>query len=102
MTEQEKMKQGYLWNDDDENIALQTRCKELVKQFNETPAGAFEKREALLRDIFGKVEANVWINAPLTASVGKYVSIGEGTYANMNLTLISGYVFNSKAFRRMF
>ena len=59
MTEQEKMKQGYLWNDDDENIALQTRCKELVKQFNETPAGAFEKREALLHDIFGKVEANV-------------------------------------------
>lgn len=48
MTEQEKMKQGYLWNDDDENIALQTRCKELVKQFNETPARAFEKREALL------------------------------------------------------
>lgn len=91
MTEQEKMKQGYLWNDDDENIALQTRCKELVKQFNETPAGAFEKREALLHDIFGKVEANVWINAPLTASVGKYVSIGEGTYANMNLTLIDDW-----------
>ena len=91
MTEQEKMKQGYLWNDDDENIALQTRCKELVKQFNETPARAFEKREALLHDIFGKVEANVWINAPLTASVGKYVSIGEGTYANMNLTLIDDW-----------
>ena len=40
MTEQEKMKQGYLWNDDDENILLQTRCKDLVKKFNETPAGA--------------------------------------------------------------
>lgn len=55
MTEQEKMKQGYLWKDDDENIALQTRCKELVKQFNETSAGAFEKREALLHDILGKM-----------------------------------------------
>ena len=56
MTEQEKMKQGYLWKDDDENIALQTRCKELVKQFNETSAGAFEKREALLHDILGKMQ----------------------------------------------
>lgn len=37
------------------------------------------------------MEANVWINAPLTASVGKYVSIGEGTYANMNLTLIDDW-----------
>lgn len=91
MTEQEKMKQGYLWNDDDENISLQTRCKEFVKQFNETPAGAFEKRKALLHDIFGEVGENVWINSPLTAAVGKYVSIGEGTYANMNLTLIDDW-----------
>ena len=33
MTEHEKMKHGYLWRADEENIALQTRCKELVKQF---------------------------------------------------------------------
>ena len=28
---------------------------------------------------------------PLTAAVGKYVSIGDGTYANMNLTLIDDW-----------
>lgn len=85
------MKRGFLWNDDDENISLQTRCKELVKRFNETPACAFEAREALLHDIFGEVGENVWINSPLTAAVGKYVSIGEGAYANMNLTLIDDW-----------
>ena len=92
MTEQEKMKQGYIWKDDDENISLQSKCKELVKQFNDTPAGAFEEREALLHDIFGEVGKNVWFSPPMTVTVGKYVSIGDGTYANMNLTLIDDWM----------
>lgn len=91
MTEQEKMKQGYIWKDDEENMALQSRCKELVKQFNSTPAGAFEEREAMLHDIFGEVGENVWFCPPMTVTVGKYVSIGDGTYANMNLTLIDDW-----------
>lgn len=91
MTEQEKMKQGYIWKDDEENMALQSRCKELVKQFNSTPADAFEEREAMLHDIFGEVGENVWFCPPMTVTVGKYVSIGDGTYANMNLTLIDDW-----------
>lgn len=51
MTETERMKQGYI--------------------FNELPPEAMEEREALLHDIFGKAGKNVWFNAPLTATVGK-------------------------------
>ena len=91
MTEQEKMKQGFLWNDDEENLALQYKCKALVKKFNDLPADMMKEKEALLHDIFGEVGDNVWLNSPLTAAVGKYVSIGEGTYANMNLTLIDDW-----------
>ncbi len=91
MTETERMKQGYIWEDDDENMALQAKCKTLVRKFNELPPEAMEEREALLHDIFGEVGENVWLNAPLTAAVGKYVSIGSGTYANMNLTLIDDW-----------
>ena len=29
MTEQERMKQGYIWEDDEENLALQAKCKAL-------------------------------------------------------------------------
>ena len=91
MTEQEKMKQGFLWNDDEENLALQSKCKALVKKFNDLPAEMMKEKEALLHDIFGEVGDNVWLNSPLAAAVGKYVSIGEGTYANMNLTLIDDW-----------
>ena len=91
MTEQEKMKQGFLWDDDEENLGLQARTKELVRKFNTLPADDMEGSERLLHDIFGQVGNHVWICPPLTAAVGKYVSIGEGTYANMNLTLIDDW-----------
>lgn len=91
MTEQEKMKKGYLWGDDEENMALQAHAKSLVNQFNTLPPEAMEERAGLLKKIFGSVGENVWIVPPLTAAVGKYVSIGDGTYANMNLTLIDDW-----------
>lgn len=91
MTEQEKMKAGYLWNDDEENMALQAHAKTIIRKFNSLPPECMEERAALLKDVFGYVGENVWIVPPLTAAVGKYVSIGDGTYANMNLTLIDDW-----------
>ena len=91
MTEQERMKQGYIWLDDEENMALQARTKGLVRRFNTLPPEDMAGREALLHDIFGEVGENVWIVPPLTVAVGKYVTVGEGTYANMNLTLIDDW-----------
>ena len=55
MTEQEKMKQGYLWKDDEENMALQARAKELIKKFNDLPSDDMKGRENILHDIFGNV-----------------------------------------------
>ncbi len=91
MTEQERMKQGYIWKDDQENMALQARCKELVKKFNDLPTDAMKEREQVVHEIFGQVGEGVWLNSPLTVSVGQYVSIGSGTYANMNFTLIDDW-----------
>lgn len=91
MTEQEKMKNGYLWDDDEENMALQAHAKTLVRQFNALPPEDMDGRAALLPELFGEVGKNVWIVPPFTAAVGKYVSIGDGTYINMNLTLIDDW-----------
>ena len=91
MTEQEKMKKGYLWGDDEENMDLQAYAKSIINKFNSLPPESMDERAALLKEVFGNVGENVWIVPPLTAAVGKYVSIGEGTYANMNLTLIDDW-----------
>ena len=37
MTEQEKMKAGYLWDDDEENMALQAHAKTVIRKFNSLP-----------------------------------------------------------------
>jgi len=66
MTEQERMKQGYVWQDDDENMSLQAHTKALVREFNSMPPEDMEGREALLHDIFGKVGKNVLIGPNVT------------------------------------
>ena len=45
MTEQEKMKNGYLWGDDEENMSLQAQAKKLVQQFNALPPEDMDGRE---------------------------------------------------------
>ena len=94
MTEQEKMLAGYLWLDDEENLGYQAATRDNIRAFNSLPSDDMEGRAALLPKIFGKCGENVWIVPPLHVGVGKYSSIGEGTYANMNLTLIDDCAIN--------
>ena len=58
-----------------EILALQAKCKALVKKFNEMPTEAMAEREALLHDIFGEVGENVWLNSPLSATIGPNVTL---------------------------
>lgn len=87
----EKMAQGLLWADTDEYMEEQIRAKELMYEFNHSRPSETEKRDKLIRQMFGKVEGQVWIMQPITIARGKYVSIGEGTYINSNLTLVDDY-----------
>lgn len=94
MTEQERRKRiagGYLWYDTDEYLAHQARVKDLMYEFNMSKPSETDKRRGLMRQMFGYVGENVWINQPLTLAVGSTVSIGEGTYINSGLTLIDDY-----------
>ena len=67
MTEQEKMKKGYLWGDDEENMALQAHAKSIVSKFNSLPPESMDERAALLKEVFGNVGENVWIVANVIA-----------------------------------
>ena len=91
MTEQERMKAGYIWLDDAENMALQAKAKTLVEKFNSLPPEAMEERMALNREIFGSCVKNVWIVPPMKLAVGKYISIGEGCYFNAGTTFIDDW-----------
>ena len=49
MTEQERMRAGYMWLDDDENMAMQARCRALIEKYNSLPADANAERVALTK-----------------------------------------------------
>ena len=91
MTQEERMKKGYLWVDTDEYMEEQARAKDLMYEFNHTRPSEVEKRNQIMKKLFGSVGDPVWIMQPITLARGKYVHIGSGTYINSNLTLVDDY-----------
>ena len=74
---QERIAKGYLWEDTQEYIAQQARVKDLMYEFNMSRPSEIEKRNALVRQMFGSVGEDVWVNQPLTLAVGSTVTIGS-------------------------
>lgn len=91
MTMDERMKKGYLWTDTGEYMEEQARAKDLMYEFNHTRPSEEEKRNALIKEIFGSVGEPVWVMQPITLARGKTVHIGSGTYINSGLMLIDDY-----------
>lgn len=105
MTEQEKMKNGYLWDDDEENMALQANAKRLVRQFNALPPENMDEQAALLPELFGEVGKNVLIGPNVTLCTtghpvhpkhradGMYsfpVAIGDNAWIGANVVVLPG------------
>ena len=82
---------GYLWEDTEEYLAHQARVKDLMYEFNTSRPSEIDRRRGLMKQMFGSVGENVWINQPITLAVGSTVAIGEGTYINSGLVLIDDY-----------
>ena len=91
MTEDQKMANGYLWHDTDEYMEEQRIHQELAYDFNNTRPSETQKRDELLRKMFGHVGQNVFVRPPVTLARGSLVSIGDGTYINSNLTIVDDY-----------
>lgn len=89
MTIRERMKAGKLYTDLGEGLAEERlRGKELVYDFNHTRPSEEAKREDILRQLFGSMGENVWIEPPLNVAYGNRTHIGNNVYANFNLVLV--------------
>lgn len=51
-----------------------------------TPESLTADREAMLKDIFGKVGKDVFIEPPLNIDYGCNISLGDGFYSNFKLS----------------
>ena len=65
--------------------ALQ-RCKELVFRFNSLPPSREEKRNAIIRQLFGRTGGTFCIHSPFHCDFGSQISIGDDFTGNFSLT----------------
>lgn len=90
MNDRERMDRGLIYNpNDDEIMETQLRYMELLYDFNATRPGEMDRRNELLKEMFGSIGKNCYIEPPFHANwAGKHVFMGDNVYANFNLTLV--------------
>lgn len=90
MTAQEKMHSGALYDPGESEIMReQEACLEKLYDFNQTRPGEFEKRTAMLQDMFAQIGEHCYVEPPLHSNWGgRHVHFGKFVYANFNLTLV--------------
>ena len=92
MTEREKIAGGRLFTDMTEGLPEERlRGKELMTAFNATLPSEAEKRISLVKKMFKRTGEHFWIEPPVYFAYGSHISIGEGFYANVNLTVIDDW-----------
>ncbi len=90
MTQKERMEAGIVYDPADPEIEReQGACLEKLYDFNVTRPSEMEKRQELLKQMFGSIGRGCYIEQPFHANWGgKHCHFGELVYANFNLTLV--------------
>lgn len=85
-----RMVEGKLYLPGDDSIMEeQTRCLELLYDFNATRPSEGALRSSLLKEMFAEIGENCYIEPPLHANWGGHnVHFGKMVYANFNLTMV--------------
>ena len=88
MTMRERIMAGKLFTDMCEGMPQERLlAKKRMKRFNDSEPDDFEGRAALMEEIFGK-PCEGWIEPPFYFCYGRHISIGKGTYINVNCNFI--------------
>jgi len=90
MRDYERMEKGLIYDAGDKEIMdEQVQTLERLYDFNSTRPSEMEKREKLLKEMFGSIGKYCYIEPPFRANWGgKHVFFGDYVYANFNLTLV--------------
>ena len=89
MTEREKAFAGMLYNPAELHEDLM-KCKELCAEYNRLMPSQRDKRQELIKKIFGKVGENCWVEQNFWCDYGSNIEVGDNFYANHNLVILDG------------
>ncbi len=90
MDNRSRMLAGMIYDPAAEDIMQdQSACLEKQYEYNHTRPSETERREKLLKEMFGSIGEACYIEPPLCANWGgKHVHMGSHVYANFNLTMV--------------
>ena len=89
MTEKEKMLMGKPYLAFDEELVRERQyAKEILFEFNSLYPKEIEKRNVIIKKLFGKVNDNFFIEPPFRCDYGYNISIGKDFYANYNCIIL--------------
>ena len=88
MTMRARIIQGKLFTDECDGLPEERlAAKKRMKAFNSLEPDEMEKRISLQNEIFGP-ETKAWIEPPFYFCYGTHITIGDGTYINMNCNFV--------------
>ena len=89
MTEREKMSSGKIYDPFSEGMPEErTRAHLLCKAYNDTIETEEEKREEILGELMPDRGENVYLQGPIFFDFGTNITMGDGSYANFNFTVL--------------
>ncbi|MBP5265249.1 MAG: sugar O-acetyltransferase [Lachnospiraceae bacterium] len=90
MTQYERMQAGLIYDSADKEIVdMQTPYLDKLWEFNQLKPSQFKEKEAYMKEVFAECGDNCYIELPFHANWGGHnVHMGNGVYANFNLTLV--------------
>lgn len=89
MTEKQKMLEGQFYDPNDEELSkLRSKCSKLCLEYNQTTEEDKEIRNNILKELGINLGKNVFLRGPIYFDYGCFISIGENSYANFNLTIL--------------
>lgn len=90
LSEKEKASKGMLYdaNYDTELLRERAICKEICHEFNSMSPKETEKREQLIRKLWGKTGKTFTVESPFFCDYGYNIEIGENFFINMNCIIL--------------
>ena len=89
MTDWEKMLQGLVYNDfDDDLFQRRVEAKKLFRAYNKTDDDQVAERKQLMERLFKKVGENVWIEPDFRCEFGKNITIEDNVYINFGCVIL--------------
>lgn len=89
MTNKEKMLNGEYYTSLDEKLTEEREwAKDVLFEFNGLRPSLRDKREQIIRNFFGKVGKNCWIESPFNCDYGYNITVGDNFYTNTNCCIL--------------